>query len=433
MGNKKIDNLFQEQLKNLEVSPNKRVWSNIETQLKKKKRKVFPFWWFTGAVASILVLVLLIYPLSNDENQNFKNTLEEVITTIPEHKPVIKNKIDSLNLELTIKNKVLISKKDTILKIDENKVEFPKPTLEKGIYQAKKSNAILLSYHPVDANFKISHQKTILQILTVKTVKPIEKKLNIADLVKKEESAKMSIPQKNWSIAPSFAILKSNSLSDTSPINAGLTASTSGENSYSYGVQVSYQLNEKWSIQSGIHMQEMSYANNQVAVNRSSQSNPFATKFSNGDTFSFSTNSNNSIADESVQLTSNFILNTTIVNTGNISQNYGYIEIPIEVKYNLSNNTKIDTQIVTGFSTLFLNKNEIILNTQNFSSALEAANLNNINFSGNLGFDFNYHFTQKLAFNLNPMFKVQLNTFSDAANGFAPFNIGLYTGIKYQF
>ena len=43
MGNKKIDNLFQEQLKNLEISPNKRVWNNIEAQLKKKNEKFFLF------------------------------------------------------------------------------------------------------------------------------------------------------------------------------------------------------------------------------------------------------------------------------------------------------------------------------------------------------------------------------------------------------
>ena len=252
-------------------------------------------------------------------------------------------------------------------------------------------------------------------------------------MVAKEKSLEISNSKRNWSVAPSFAVLKSNSLSDSSPINAGLAESTSGENSYSYGIQLGYQLNTKWSLQTGIHLQEMSYANNQISVNRSSQSNPFATKFSNGDTFSFSTNSNNAIADESVQLLSDFMLNNVNSNSGNISQNYGYIEIPVEVKYNFSNNQKIETQIVTGFSTLFLNKNEVILSTQNFSRALEATNLNTINFSGNLGFDFNYFLNKNWAFNLNPMFKVQLNTFSDNANGFAPFNIGIYTGIKYQF
>ena len=103
------------------------------------------------------------------------------------------------------------------------------------------------------------------------------------------------------------------------------------------------------------------------------------------------------------------------------------------MKYNFSNSNKLQTQFVTGFSTLFLNKNEVILDTQNFSRTLEAANLNNINFSGNIGFDFNYNLSKKIALNLNPMFKVQFNTFSNNSNGFAPFNMGIYTGIKYQF
>ena len=71
MGDKKIDNLFQEQLKNLEVSPNKRVWNNIEAKLKKKKRKVFPFWWFSGAVASIILLTFIFNQYSSVENPKF--------------------------------------------------------------------------------------------------------------------------------------------------------------------------------------------------------------------------------------------------------------------------------------------------------------------------------------------------------------------------
>ena len=63
MEDKKIDDLFKNQLKNLEVSPNKKVWNSIETKLKKKKRRVFPFWLFSGAAAAILVLGLFFYPL----------------------------------------------------------------------------------------------------------------------------------------------------------------------------------------------------------------------------------------------------------------------------------------------------------------------------------------------------------------------------------
>jgi len=429
MGDKKIDNLFQEQLKKLEVSPNKRVWNNIEAKLKKKKRKVFPFWWFSGAVASIILLTFIFNQYSSVENPKFNINPDKTITIIPERETIINNKIDSLDLKNNRKNEILLSKEDNVIKVDKNKIQNSRS--QKEIYKPRKSKtSLILNYNSIATNFKIVPQESLLKISKRNTIKYNDKKLDIASVIKEAKNTNDNKSENNWSIAPSFAVLKSNSLSDTSPINAGLSESTSGENSYSYGVQVAYQINKKWSIQSGIHLQENSYANNQVSVNSSSERNPFATAFSNGDVFSF--NKNNDIT-ESAQLLGNSVLNAGNSNTGNISQNYGYVEIPIEVKYNFSNSNKLQTQFVTGFSTLFLNKNEVILDTQNFSRTLEAANLNNINFSGNIGFDFNYNLSKKIALNLNPMFKVQFNTFSKNSNGFAPFNIGIYTGIKYQF
>ena len=427
MGDKKIDNLFQEQLKNLEVSP--RVWNNIEAKLKKKKRKVFPFWWFSGAAASIILLTFIFNEYSSVENPKFNINPDKTITIIPERETIINNKIDSLDLKNNRKNEILLSKEDNVIKVDKNKIQNSRS--QKEIYKPRKSKtSLILNYNSIATNFKIVPQESLLKISKRNTIKYNDKKLDIASVIKEAKNTNDNKSENNWSIAPSFAVLKSNSLSDTSPINAGLSESTSGENSYSYGVQVAYQINKKWSIQSGIHLQENSYANNQVSVNSSSERNPFATEFSNGDVFSF--NKNNDIT-ESAQLLGNSVLNAGNSNTGNISQNYGYVEIPIEVKYNFSNSNKLQTQFVTGFSTLFLNKNEVILDTQNFSRTLEAANLNNINFSGNIGFDFNYNLSKKIALNLNPMFKVQFNTFSNNSNGFAPFNMGIYTGIKYQF
>ena len=118
---------------------------------------------------------------------------------------------------------------------------------------------------------------------------------------------------------------------------------------------------------------------------------------------------------------------------GNLSQKYGYIEIPIEIKYNLLGTKKFNAQVVAGFSSLFLNKNEVNFNTQFMSKSGKANNLNHINFSGNLGFDFNYSLNKKWSLNLSPMFKAQLNTFSKDSNGFSPFNLGAYSGVKYKF
>ena len=426
--NKNIERLFQEKLKNLEVSPNKKIWNNIEIQLKKKKRKVLPFWWFSGSVAAILVLILFLYPLSDDENQNINS--DKIITTIPKKDIIKQTNIDSITSNKKPKEEILIAKEEKLFNNDVKNQKIGSKTQEKvEISKIRKPiKPILLAYNSFDINLDFSQEKPSLSFSKIIGEFEDSNKLNIEDFVKKEEQSKTKNPSlKKWSIGSAFAVLKSNSFTNTSPINANLAKSTNGENSFSYGVQIAYKINKKWTIQSGIHLQEMSYSNNQIAINPSSQSNPFSTEFTNGDAYSFDRNSTENLSLSSASFTS------TNNSFGNLNQSFGYIEIPLELKYNFLKTTKFETQIVTGFSSLFLNKNEVNLNTENLSRNLQATNLNNINFSGNLGFDFNYLFNKNWSLNLNPMLKVQINTFSTDANGFAPFNLGVYSGIKYQF
>ncbi|MBU3011180.1 hypothetical protein KO506_07180 [Polaribacter vadi] len=429
MDNKNIDKLFQEQLKDLEISPKKSAWINIESKLKKKKRKVFPFWWFSGAVASILILGLISNPFSKDENQNINNTFDEVITTIHKENSTILKEKDTLILNKNLKDDVLISIANETIQINKNTQNLAETRLDKSVINNRKPVKVLqVSFSSFDDNLNISQKNSELSISTINTKKKNFKKLNIQELFKeKEDLITDKQINKNWSVAPVFAVLQSNSFTNTSPINENLANSTKGENTYSYGVQIAYKINKKWTIQSGIHLQEMSYANNQVSISLSEQSNTETTEFTNGETFSFDSNNNfNALLSSDFTTTSN----TTF---GNLTQNYGYLEIPIEVKYSFSTNNKFETQIVTGFSSLFLNKNTVNLNTETLSKTLEANNLNNINFSGNLGFDFNYLFDENWSLNLNPMLKMQLNTFNKNSNGFAPFNLGFYTGLKYNF
>ena len=59
MDQKKIDELFQKQLKNLESAPNQRVWSHIETKLKKKKVNKFSFPSHTTSIFQLKKVPLL--------------------------------------------------------------------------------------------------------------------------------------------------------------------------------------------------------------------------------------------------------------------------------------------------------------------------------------------------------------------------------------
>ncbi|CAM1338915.1 outer membrane beta-barrel protein [Tenacibaculum aestuarii] len=459
MEEKNIDRLFQEKLKDLEVTPNERVWNAIEEKLqKKKKHRVFPIWWFSGGVAAVFVLGLLLYPyIDNQDNlekidpvivesesskpeENIKDELKDdilltesikensheivVIKEETKKKRILKEKLHE-NEVLTANHVVKVSQKELqgkdsnnmaskvvegalLAKNDVVKEEQPTGKLENSLPVFKKKENTFLK----------KENDTINQVL-----KPKKDFLAVVD--KNEEETKEKPKTKSWSVSPTVAVLNSNSFSESSPIDASLSNSTKGNTSYSYGVQVAYQLNKKWTIQSGIHLQEMGYSNTNVAVNpvKSSSSNVV---FSSGESYALSDTSQTNFSTSSVSISSGSL-------DGELNQKYGYVEVPVQIKYNFLEGKKIKTELVVGFSSLFLNKNDVTLNTTNFSTSGEANNLNSINFSGNLGIDLNYQLGNRWSININPMLKTQLNTFKNDSNGFQPYFIGVYTGLSYQF
>ena len=306
-------------------------------------------------------------------------------------------------------------------------------TAEKHQQNIEKGNKDLVSKKAMKKIFLAEHSikdnKIKADSISNKTKKSeIDKpKKDFLTVVKKEEKEEDTSIKKQWSVAPVFGVLNSNSFSNTSPIDQNLSESTQGNNSYSYGVQVSYQLADKWTLQSGIHLQEMSFSNNQVAVMSSTPSNRTSVAFNSNENYIFQNVSTENFDANSISLNSLKSFN------GSVSQKYGYIEIPVEVKYSLLKNEMFKTEIVAGFSSLLLNKNEVDITAGSFTRSGEATNLNDINFSGNLGLDLNYNFGKNWSLHLNPMIKTQLNTFNENANGFKPYFIGVYTGINYHF
>ncbi|WP_166383831.1 hypothetical protein [Polaribacter sp. 11A2H] len=441
MKNKNLDKLFQDQLKNLEVTPDKKVWSNIESKLKKKKRKVVPFWWFAGAAAAMLLLGMVLFPVDKNKTDFIKIDSKTIVTESTENE-VEKNdqpKTDTLIQNIKIKEEILVADKK-LIENDKKRIEkpgFQKKLVRKEIATKKillannTNNEILDSVNDktITINKEVfSEEKNkIVEIVTQEKELP-KNKVDLDKFIKEKDSVFSIKNLKNkWFIAPVFAILNSNSFSNSSPVNKNLSNSTKGKSSFSYGFQIGYQINKKWSIQSGVHLQEMSFVNNQVTAVSSISKSSSAIAFNSGASFSF-----NKAPTQSLDYSNNTVLDRSSL-TGNLDQIYGYIEIPLEVKYNFLSVKNFNTQVVAGFSSLFLNKNEVNFSSQFISNSGTANNLNKLNFSGNLGFDFNYFLNNNWSLNLNPMFKAQLDTFSEDSNGFSPFNFGIYSGIKYTF
>ncbi|HZH70454.1 MAG TPA: hypothetical protein VFD80_08395, partial [Flavobacteriaceae bacterium] len=110
-----------------------------------------------------------------------------------------------------------------------------------------------------------------------------------------------------------------------------------------------------------------------------------------------------------------------------------YYEIPLELEYAIIN-TKFGVNLIGGVSTLFLGNNEISVKSENFSSALgEANNLSNVSFSTNVGLGLDYKLSQRFIFNMEPMFKYQINPYTDSSVNFKPYYLGVYSGLSFKF
>lgn len=248
-----------------------------------------------------------------------------------------------------------------------------------------------------------------------------------------------------WSLNTNIAPVYYNTLGKGSHIDDQfINNPKNGELNTSYGIQVGYALNSKLKVRSGINKLNLSYDTANVIVYQDVSTTPgtnplrninFTNNTSNGTIGFLSSNnlstqqSNGNLAIHQLSNVINDNLNTAL------SQRISYIEVPLELEYNLVNKSSgFGLNIIGGLSTFILNGNEIVSEIENRKTHIgEANNINNISFSSNFALGLNYKFNKALKFNLEPTFKYQINAFNNTAGNFKPYIIGLYTGFSYKF
>ncbi|HNP31852.1 MAG TPA: hypothetical protein PKN96_01015 [Flavobacterium sp.] len=278
--------------------------------------------------------------------------------------------------------------------------------------------------------------------------KEIEKKVNdtakknsVANNVleellnEKESKVKLESKKNRWQLTSNVAPIFLGSFTNGSPIDSILSKNSKSYNTnVGYGIGVSYAVNKKLSVRTGLNKVNMSYNTNDILFFTGLQSKMLENVRPTASSKMIHVQS----ASSSVSATSeNGLLpfeNTfSPENKGSLNQQMGYLEIPLEMTYSLFDK-KFGLKIIGGFSTLFLQDNKITILSEGRDTVLgEADNLNNIHFSTNLGLGIKYGFMKSFEFNIEPTVKYQLNTFSSNAGNFKPYLFGVYSGISYKF
>lgn len=397
---KNIDRLYQENLKDFEVFPPNRSWDAIEKQLVNgPKKRRYPIWLKISSIAALLMLFFTVGTIyfipKNDFTKKFLPTPIDKVDTSEEkdQSKVITTVENTTEKEPSIHTAVL-SQDDGISEIVEETAKISEDNLEESTFNKKS----LSSY-----------------LLTDTSNLPLQ---NVDD----NEVPKDEITKSKFSVATIFSPIYFSAFGDGSGVGDQFKNNpVSGNSSYSYGVKFAYQLNNKFSVQSGVNLINLGYTTNNIYVTPGVA------------VVGFSNLSSSPGLARSENLADSKNNNLGSFDEGSLNQVFGYIEIPVEVKYSVVDG-KLGVNLVGGFSTLLLNRDEVFVETNNFSQSLGSSNnLRSVNFSGNIGVDVDYLIRKNIYINVTPMFKMHTNTFSRNSGSIQPYYLGVYTGLNYKF
>jgi hypothetical protein len=115
-------------------------------------------------------------------------------------------------------------------------------------------------------------------------------------------------------------------------------------------------------------------------------------------------------------------------------QQFEFVEIPLVFKYFVVDK-KLGISINGGLWTNILVGNKAVTTgSDNYRSEEETNEINTFNYSGSLGFGFNYPITSNLLISLDPIFKYYLSPInSNPETEVHPYTFGIMTGINFTF
>lgn len=340
---------------------------------------------------------------SNHKNTKF-NTVSENTAAFENHK----NSLAENNLANDIKeknNSTLIENQNPLK--TENNIGTDKIAMKNQDNIAIKGDLII----PKDSTAVATVEKNELEELLNEKEKQIakEQKLN------------------RWQVTPNLAPIYFGSFENGSPLDNALDENTkSYNNNISYGVAVDYAVSKKVKIRTGVNAFTVNYNTNDITFFQNSNARMMR-------------NVDPTLQGSLIEIVPIKNVVTTFnrtqgeQNLGVLNQKMGYIEMPFEVSYKLVDK-KFGVEILGGMSTLFLNENEVFLQTDDMTMKIgEATNLNSVHFSTNFGVGLNYGFLKNFQARIEPTFKYQLNTFTRDSQNFKPYIFGIYTGVSYRF
>lgn len=457
-----LDELIRSKLEHFEQSPPAYVWDRIhEKQNVQRKKRLFVIIRISGVAAAVLLAFVLGWQLQHNRQEEFPGTLVEQISG--QSPDQAKAGVAESPGELSKPSAELRSvtetpeQKQAVLLGQINTEKESSPLTVQTVTETRESYRALA---PRDARLESGSSPEGAGLAEIKRDRGDgSDRLSASDLAMIELNRKQLTARneekaaKAWDlgamISPVYAINQS-SYDAVYASNMTHPGSTKAMQ-LGGGVSVGYSTGKRWSIQSGLHYNQLgqsssnspsresmnfvsdaldkSYLNTGVQVEKGiMQINASAgvvelDHLPDGTSLSVSPESSFSGPSREVMLTS-----------ANFDQQFEYVEIPLLVRY-LVIDKIIDVQFLGGLNTGFLIGNNTYMEDGSGQNRIGSTkDMSRISYSTSIGLGLAYGLTEKLQLRIEPQLKYYLGSLSDNPSvNFKPYTIGVHTGLSYRF
>ncbi|HSD07379.1 hypothetical protein [Flavobacterium sp.] len=259
-----------------------------------------------------------------------------------------------------------------------------------------------------------------------KEVAQLENALVELDKDKRKKDNNSEVIDK-WSLQVFAGVMSSENYNNEKVL--GNTVASKQSNGY--GIKTNYKLNKKWAVSSGFKINELgqtiegvSYYERQSSAISKTGLLPIAIASNDSQLISPKNNNIVLVANNENYLFATNTANTSGYETGNVTQNLKYFEMPLEISYSLLSKKKTSISMNTGGFVGKLISNEVLLNG---SSIGENNNVNEFIYGTLLSSTLQYEFLKKTKFFIEPGMNYYINPLENQSfNQFQwMFNVGI--------
>ena len=468
----KFENKIKESLQHHEMQPSPIAWDHISSALQNQKPKAKPWskWLSIAAVlipAFVAVGIWLTNPfdVNEDSNSSIQSTEKTIVKSSQQATDVEGgNAQDSLNeVESRIDNNLNdwtnsnVQNREYANNVDNSSIRNRVPVQDKS-NTALRGNKVMNFFASLwtdselqeknnakNVNFDMFPKRRVNTLAAL--ISPFRKQTNnasqanktwndlhasnVSDLNllgedEKQNSVEELKPRKrnSFEISPYAGAAYLGSFNESSLIAPEYNAlKIENKLATSYGAKASYKVNDRLKMRAGLGVIDLQQETYDVPLSVNTMDGQIR--------YNLKSHSNLGVdLSEHRHATSTFANNE--LDAGKrmregISHELQFIEVPVEVEYQLTDNKKMNMAATGGLSTLFLNKNDVYLAEQN-SLFAESTNMKSVSFSANAGVKLDYALSDKISANVEPQVRYMINTVT-ANDEVQPFLLAVNAGL----